>query len=188
MVLGKATSLSRENGDFFPFEEVKQTKFVKDVLEALCGAMKDAPRPVYIRCGRRAVCDYLFFYSCRSSQSKTAQFICMIADAKHSCKNDTSISTADQKQLFKALSCVDEAMKAAKLSLKAVRLVFVTNKMQFSSSHSGSNAAEELKRHKEHAEILFPDLKQEILNKECFDFGPFSDILPAKRPVYNPPL
>ena len=180
-VLGNITSLSGEDSDFYPFAGTCQTKFRSDVVDVLSSA-KDTRCPVYIRCGRSAICDYLYFYSCRSDSNDTSQFICMIADAKNSCQNATSISTSDQGQLFDALICVDSAMKAQKLPLKAVRLVFVTNKTKLSVGKADSKAMKALQSERNKAQKLFPHVNQELLNQESFEFGPFSDIPSAERP------
>lgn len=180
-VLGKATPLSGEDSDFFPFAGTVQTSFKNNVVEVLSNA-KNTGRPVYIRCGRRAICDYLYFYSCKSDKNGTFQFICMVGDAKHSCQKGTSICTSDQEQLFRALICVDSAMKAKELPIKAVRLVFVTNKTKLSAGRAGSKAMKALQSERNKAQKLFPHVNQELLNQESFEFGPFSDILSAERP------
>ena len=177
-VLGKATSLASEDGDFYPFSTKEQIDFLKDVRESLSD---NTLCPVYIRCGRRAICDYLYFYHCKSDGSANSELICMIGDGKHSCKDAKSICSSDQEQLFKALRCVASAMEASELRLKFVRLVFVTNKTKLAIGKPGSEAMLALERQKTDAETLFPHTNQELLNLETFEFSPFSDILSAKR-------
>lgn len=108
----------------------------------------------------------------------------MLGDAKHTESTGNNICANDQAQLFNALVCVQDAISAMneastaeeQLALAAVRLVFVSNKMGLSSSDTT-----ELHRAKAAAQAVFAGAFLEVLNKESFQFGAFSDILGARR-------
>ena len=68
----------------------------------------------------------------------------MVGDAKHSYQKGTSICTFDQEQLFRVLICIDLAMKAEQLPIKAVHLVLVTNKTKLLAGKAGSKAMKAL--------------------------------------------
>ena len=179
IVLGRVrTSLSDNSSDYYPFTNRDQSTFDENVINEL-----KRGRPVYIRCGRQTKCDYLFFYHCGENNS---ELICMIADAKYSFEGDKqSISTNEQAKLFDALNKVNDAMEAADLQLKATRLVFVSNKTKLAEpklkgKDGPSDAAEKFNKSKESAQKKFK-VELEILNKENFEFGPYSGILFATR-------
>jgi hypothetical protein len=131
---------------------------------------------VYIRCGRLTCCDYLYFYV-RKAKTGKAELICTVCDAKHTNQDDgggDSITTPDQTGLFKAVCRVASAVRAAKLVLGNVRILFVSNRTRFTVSDN-------LSANQQAAAQLFPDVTQELLNTDTFEFGPFSDILGARR-------
>ena len=115
---------------------------------------------------------------------KRVEFLCNIDDAKHTTRsreNPESVSTADQDGLFKATTSVRAAFKNAGLDIGDARLLFVTNRNGVACPTSNSEIARKLQSSKTAARKLFPGVDVELLNRDSFDFGPFSDILAARR-------
>lgn len=161
-------------GDFHPFKSVEQNLFTDDVVKLL-KKMKANHKPMYIRCGRRTCCDYLYFYTV-----DRGTFLGYICDAKHT-SNDKgcggeSVTKKDQIGLFKATLKVHAAFSGADLVLRNARLLFVTNRKALANSTSN-----DLEKAKDAAQGLFPNAKAELLNESTFDFGPLSDILASRR-------
>ena len=171
-------------GDFYPFTSVEQTSFEPAVVEILREAVTKF-QPVYIRCGRRTCCDYLYFYVRLTRTHNQAEFICNIDDAKHTNSDDEgcceSVTTADQKGLFNAVLKVHSSFDNAGLVLGDVRLHFVSNRNSLSEQKPDSKVFKELRKAKQDAQKKFPGVQLELLNKATFEFGPFSDILMARR-------
>ena len=181
-ILGRVDSTGSFN-DFYPFETHEQTSFVPTVVSLLKQSANDF-RPVYIRCGRRTCCDYLYFYV-RLPQTGQAEFICNIDDAKHTNTDEQSggesVTTADQKGLFDAVVKVHSAVNSAELVLGDVRLLFVSNRNSLANQKANSATSGHLKTAKQAAQKLFSQVELELLNKDTFEFGPFGDILAARR-------
>lgn len=184
-ILGRMNGLVSNIDDFYPFNDCHQASFNDEVLRELELAV-EKHHPVYIRCGRQTCCDYLYFYLTMTEHSG-ARFICYICDAKHTNKDieegesSENISAAEQKGLFEALVKVDSAMRVSKLALGSVRLLFVTNRDGLATSRANSNVASALKLARENAQTLKLGVEVELLHKKNFEFGPFSDILQARR-------
>ena len=62
-----------------------------------------------------------------------------------------------------------------------VRLHFVSNRNSLSEQKPNSQVCKELMKAKQAAQEKFPGVQLELLNKDTFEFGPFSDILAARR-------
>jgi hypothetical protein len=147
-----------------------QLSFEKTVVKSIEIAVREF-RPLYIRCGKRTCCDYLYFYV-RKGKAGKAELICNVFDAKHG--GGDSITTADQTGLYKAVCMVESAVRDAKQVLGDIRLLFVSNRKRLTvpANRTDDQLA---------AEALFPMVRLELLNKDTFEFGPFSDILGARR-------
>lgn len=181
-ILGRVDSTG-SYGDFYPVKAHEQRSFEPTVVSLLQQSANDF-RPVYIRCGRRTCCDYLYFYV-RLPQTGKAEFICNIDDAKHTNTNGQgggeSVTTADQKGLFDAAVKVYSAVNRAELVLGDVRLLFVSNRNSIANQKANSASSGHLKTAKQATQKLFSEVELELLNKDTFEFGPFGDILAARR-------
>ena len=171
-------------GEYFPFKNGNQTTFDDAVVKSLQEGVKER-KPVYIRCGRGTCCDYLYFYV-RVLHSYNAELICNICDAKHTNNveegdSENGITTNDQVGLFRAVQRVHYAVKNANLVLGNVRLLFVTNRDKLAEPNAESRAFKRLTAARQAAHNIFPEVQLELLNKASFEFGPFSDILMARR-------
>lgn len=173
--------------DFYPFNS-HQTSFEKEVVDELKKSKIDF-RPVYIRCGRRTCCDYLYFYVRHNSNTNTVELICNIGDAKHTNNVEPGggekITTLDQQNFFDTVINVHTAVTSAGLILGDVRLLFVSNRDGFTIPEAQSQPSALLETSKQAAQSLFHHVQLEILNKATFEFGPFSDILLARRKKRN---
>lgn len=200
-IRGPTSTLSGDVGALFPFSTQDQDEFSASISQALLECKEDK-RPLYVRGGKQAKCDYYYFYWELTSVNG---LICMLGDAKHTESGSNNIGATYQEQLFTALVCVQRAISAMnkdstsaeQLVLKAVRLVFVSNKTALSTSNTMA-----LVQAKQAAERVLPGVYLEVLNKENFQFGTFSDILgsqrankakaptkaPAKPPAKGPPV
>ena len=111
--------------------------------------------------------------------SEKAEWICTIADAKHTTAVGGNIPGGEQKKLYKAAINVNSAIANMGHGLKDIRLIFLTNKSGLGDSNvTGLNEA------KECVKQLWPQnekLELELVNHETFDCGPFSDVLMAQR-------
>ena len=182
-ILGRVGSLVNV-GEYYPFKNGSQTTFDDAVVKYLQEGVEER-KPVYIRCGRGTCCDYLYFYV-RVLHSNNAELICNICDAKHTNNIEeggsaNSITTNDQVGLFRAVQRVHYAVKNANLVLGNVRLLFVTNRDKLSKPNTKSRAFKRLTAARQAAHKVFPEVQPELLNKASFEFGPFSDILMARR-------
>ena len=162
-------------GNYYPFGSQQQNVFDDDVKKTIRSVIQEK-RPLYICCGKNTCCDYLYFYP-----TAEGQLVANIDDAKHTSTPEPSqsgnaITGEDQKGLYDAAVKVNRAIEDMGLKLIAVRLLFVTNRMSFSDSKR-SNVAEA----KAAARKIWSDVELELLNPSTFDFGPFSDILMARR-------
>ena len=171
-------------GEYYPFKNGNQTTFDDTMVKSLLEGVKKR-RPVYIRCGPGTCCDYLYFYV-RVMHSNKAELICNICDAKHTNNIEEGgsaniITTNDQVGLFRAVEKVHCAVKNANLVLGNVRLLFVTNRDKLVEPNAESPALKRLTAARQAAYNIFPEVQLELLNKDSFDFGPFSDILMARR-------
>jgi hypothetical protein len=174
-ILGPTDS-SGTCGAFYPFTTHHQTQFQREVLFCLRRSAKDFS-PVYIRCGRITCCDYLYIYISRS-QNGVTKFLCNICDAKHtSATGVENVSTEDQSKLFHAADKVGAAFKSGRLALIDVRLLLVTNRDGLAEPRNNKDFF----RSKKNAQKRFSNVALELLNNETFEFGPFSDILAARR-------
>ena len=172
-------------GEYYPFKNGNQTTFDDAVVKSLQEGVKKRCGPVYIRCGRGTCCDYLYFYV-RVMHSNKAELICNICDAKHTNNVEeegsaNSITTNDQVGLFRAVENVHCAVKNANLVLGNVRLLFVTSRDELVEPNAESPALKRLTAARQAAHKVFPEVQLELLNKASFEFGPFSDILFARR-------
>ena len=118
--------------------------------------------------------------------SYNAELICNICDAKHTNNVEEGglkncITTNDQVGLFWAVQRVHYAVKNANLVLGNVRLLFVTNRDKLAKPNAESRAFKRLTAARQAAHNIFPEVQLELLNKASFEFGPFSDILMARR-------
>lgn len=73
------------------------------------------------------------------------------------------------------------AVNNAKLVLGDVRLLFVSNIYSFAMPRTISATCQHLTTAKQTAQQSFAGVELELLNKDTFEFGPFSDILAAQR-------
>jgi hypothetical protein len=123
-------------------------------------------------------------------QAGHAELVCNIGDAKHTNNDEEnggeSVTTGDQEGLFACVAKGHSAAKAAKLFLGDVRLLFVTNRKKLAAPTDGSDVANNLKKQKKAAKKLFSMAELELLNKDSFEFGPFSDIIQARRKKRTP--
>jgi hypothetical protein len=166
-------------GDFYPFASGSQNIFEESVVESLLKTVRSC-QPLYFRCGGLTCCDYLYFYV-RLGETGAAELICNVIDAKHTNQDDgggDSITTAEQEKLYKACCNVESAVRAAGLDLGAVRLLFLTNRKRLAERRNDSTDPMPAKQG---ANALFPEVELELLSKDTFEFGPFSDILWARR-------
>jgi hypothetical protein len=166
-------------GPYYPFTDAKQTAFDPKMAKQLKKALIKR-QPVYIRCGKKTICDYIYLYV-RLDDTDKAEWIAIIADAKHTGQaletgNGETVTADDQQKLFDALTAVYTAVAVTGAKLSAVRLMFVTNRSGFTRSNDTK-----LIKAKQTAQNLFSDVKLELLNSTTFDFGPFSDIMFARK-------
>mmetsp|Transcript_9442 Transcript_9442/g.23597 ORF Transcript_9442/g.23597 Transcript_9442/m.23597 type:complete len:860 (-) Transcript_9442:234-2813(-) len=192
---------TNEINNYYPFEDSKQNSFQDGVKAEIKKAFQNN-RPLYIYTGNNTICDYLYFYV-----NTEKKLTCTICDAKHSRLPEPStagntITADDQRKLFQAAVCVNQAIQqitmtaddqrklfqAAEdanqavqqtnqsLTLESVRLLFVTNRDSIAASKN-----EMLEKAKTGATNIWPGIELELLNKSTFDFGPFSDVLFARR-------
>ena len=118
--------------------------------------------------------------------SNNAELICNICDAKHTSNIEeggrgNSITTNDQVGLFRAFERVYYLVKNANLVLGNVRLLFITNRDKLAKPKADSRALKRLTAARQAAHNIFPEVQLELLNKASFEFGPFSDILMARK-------
>ena len=105
-------------------------------------------------------------------------------DAKHTTStigSTANVTTGDQAGLFGAVLRVNALFKNAGLNIGDVRLLFVTNRKGLASQQANSTGALALQAADETARRLFSSVELELLNKDTFEFGPFSDILATRR-------
>jgi hypothetical protein len=143
-------------GAYYPFA-TNQQSFEPKVASRLQKSANDFT-PVYIRCGRQACCDYLYFYV-RHSHNGEPEFICNICDAKHTSagrhKTET-ITPEEQTKLLRAVAKVTTAVNATKIILRDVRLLFVSNRNGLPKSNlTAANVT---------AQSLSPGVEQELPN------------------------
>ena len=62
-----------------------------------------------------------------------------------------------------------------------MRLLFVTSRDELVEPNAESPALKRLTAARQAAHKVFPEVQLELLNKASFEFGPFSDILFARR-------
>ena len=62
-----------------------------------------------------------------------------------------------------------------------MRLLFVTNRDKLVEPNAESPTLKRLTMARQAAHNIFPEVQLELLNKASFEFGPFSDVLMARR-------
>ena len=176
---------------YYPFANHRQKRFAPSfVQEMLTGTEPpDGRRPVFVRCGPQTCCDYLYLYATGCNE-----WVAIIADAKHTSQPAAAalvtdaagtsepsgagdaVTAEDQEGLYNALFHVNAALQAANSKLVGVRLVFVTNRTTLTEGKKDTTTLAECK---ERARKEFK-VEAELLNRDTFDFGPFSDWLFAR--------
>jgi hypothetical protein len=171
-----------ETSDFYPFLNGSQDIFCADVTEALSKSLQRL-QPVYIRCGTETCCDYMFLYW--KVEGRKTKCIAVLCDAPEHGSAD-SVTCGNQTQLFGAVVKVSKAFLNADLpEVTQVYPSFVT-KMTYlatdqKTSDASKNQARKLLGACAAAQKLFPSLALQMLNKDTFDFGPFTDALFARK-------
>lgn len=176
VVLGQGST--SDTTQLFPFN-TGQTSFQDEVVQQFKEAAIEQ-KPLYIRGGKNTGFDYIhLFFTGQDSETNKYTCICMISDAKHTTKEpaDSKITAIDQIGLYKAALKVNKAVERLGYIIQSVRLMFVTNRLGCVDTNISDFVAA-----KNEVDKIWPDNRGlELLNEETFDFGPFSDVLMARR-------
>jgi hypothetical protein len=169
-------------GDLYPFAPARgQEAFLAEFEKELRLAVPKGA-PIFVRCGRRSPCDYIFLYP-REAQSHR-EWVPLLCDAKHTARGEGeggAVTNDDQLELLNGtLKFIAACAKAHLRLARDAKIYFLTNRKRLTKvqrvPHGQRSVAKCLRKVQETLSV-----KPEVLNEETFEFWPFTKLLFARR-------
>lgn len=161
-------------------ERSAQLPFLEDERKGFdmgpsCGvALENAAsqrRPIYIRSATKCRFDYAFMYP----HTTDGSYIVLIVDAKHTITVEGRIKTRDQQQMYCAAKDLLNALRNVGVAVSALRLMHLTNREKVDNPQLPPSIDPEVAR-------LIKGQGIEQLNRDTFEFEPWTGLLFAKEP------
>jgi len=167
LVLG--TGVARKSA-FYPYTDRFQTTLLSEVKSAI-ECQDKSYNVVFIHTGDQAKCDYLYLFRVRFGE----KWIALVGDGKFTDVDTETLSANDQIELIDAAICLKVALKDMLLDHRAL---FFTNRDKETTA-SSIPYKEAVHRYK--AAFEGRSVELERIDKETFEFFPFSNVLFMRR-------